>query len=73
LQGIGFNVTNAALTTPINYILKAMNRCWNANGEEGLKPYTQESQFAGILIASGNCMPGFAGNEWDKYLRGLVL
>jgi biotin---protein ligase len=71
LQGIGFNVTNAAPTTSINHVLEALNHRRNANGQESLKPYTQETLLACILVAFEELHARFYNNGWDKHLEDL--
>ncbi|KAE9378399.1 class II aaRS and biotin synthetase [Stipitochalara longipes BDJ] len=69
--GIGFNVTNAAPTTSINHVIEALNHRRNANGQESLKPYTQETLLARILVTFEELHTRFCNNGWDKYLEDL--
>jgi biotin--protein ligase len=71
LQGIGFNVTNAAPTTSINHVLEALNHRRNANGQDSLEPYKQETLLAYILVAFEELHARFCSNGWDKYLEDL--
>lgn len=71
MQGIGFNVTNAAPTTSINHVIEALNHRRNANGQGSLKAYTQETLLAHILAAFEELYLRFCNNGWDKHLEDL--